>query len=408
MVRAMWSRLFGIGELDGNKFTQLVATIGVKTGRLESPTVDLENMRISDKSGTLNLHNMHAKFQQLPRRKRLAYIHEVVLAPLPDIPETWEQIRPMLVPVIRDAAYLTFAPLQTALALGKDKDAPPIASRPLASGIYETLVVDTPNNMLIVTEDRLADWNVTLAEALDAAYANLRRVSQDPFTQIMPGMWGAPWSDSYAAARALLPEVLQRVCTDPLVALPNRDTLLVVDASMPGAFTLMVIALEKAVENQRYPITRQIYQLENKTLRPCAPPSDTAEEILALYQRLRVEEKATGYGRERELHQQCGTEAFYAKLMAYQAKDGEIITRATWTKGVDTYLPPAEAILVIELDESETKALRMWEVPWSTLVAEPGLLTPTDAPLPRWKTGAFPSVAWLDAHGTKVQDDTAS
>ena len=46
MVRGMWSKLFGIGDLDGAKFTQLVAKIGVKTGRLEEPTVDPENMRV--------------------------------------------------------------------------------------------------------------------------------------------------------------------------------------------------------------------------------------------------------------------------------------------------------------------------------------------------------------------------
>jgi hypothetical protein len=403
MVRAMWRKLFGIGDLDGVKFTQLVVKLGVESGRLEAPDVDPDAMRITDKSGTMHLGNMHAAFLQVPRRRRLAYIHEVVLAPLPEIPETWEQIKPMLVPVVRDGAYLTFAPLHVAIAM--HDETPPIARRPLAPGIFETLVVDTPNKMLVVSEDRLVDWNVSLAEALDAAYGNLRRLSQDEFTPLMPSLWVAPWSDSYAAARVMLPEILQRVCTDPLVALPNRDTLLVADPSDPHAFALLVLALEKAVEGQHYPITRQIYQLEHKTLRAFTPPSDTPEEVMKIYQRLLVEEKATSYGREQELHRECGSEAFYAKLMAYESEDGDIITRATWTKGVDLgYLPPVEAIQFIELDDSETEALRMWEVPWSTVIAEPGMLTPTDAPLPRWKMGEFPSAAWLDANGTKLKD----
>lgn len=399
----MWTKIFGIGDLDGAKFTQLVAKIGVESGRLEDPKIDPENMRIADKSGTMHLGNMYGAFKQMPRRKRLAYINEVVLAPLPDIPETWEQIKPMLVPVVRDGAYLTFAPLQAAIAI--NKETPPIARRALAPGIYETLVVDTPNKMLVVSEDRLVDWNVTLADALEIAYANLRRASQDEFTPLMPGLWIAPWSDSYAAARAMLPEILQRVCTDPLVALPNRDTLLVADPSMPAAFPLLVVALEKAIEDQHYAITRQIYQLENKTLRAYTPPADTPEEVLKIYERLLIEEKAMSYAREQELHKQYGTEAFYAKLMAYESKDGEIVTRATWTKGVEVgYLPPAQAIQFIELDENITQAVRMWEVPWSAVIAEPGLLTPTDAPLPRWKMGEFPSVAWLDKHGKKLKD----
>lgn len=407
MVRGMWTKIFGIGDLDAARFTQLVAKIGVNTGRLEDPTVDPENLRIADKSGTMHLGNMYGAFKQMPRRKRLEYINEVVLAPLPDIPETWEQIRPMLLPVVRDGAYLTFAPLQAAIAI--NKDTPPIARRLLAPGIFETLVVDTPNKMLVVSEDRLVDWNVTFAEALDVAYGNLRRASQDALTPLMPGLWIAPWSDSYAAARVMLPEILQRVCTDPLVALPNRDTLLVADPTMPAAFALLVVALEKAVEDQHYAITRQIYQLENKTLRVFDPPSDTPEEVLRIYERLLVEEKAMSYGREQELHKQYGTEAFYAKLMAYESKDGEIITRATWTKGVDVgYLPPAQAIQFVELDENVTQAVRMWEVPWSAVIAEPGMLTPTDTPLPRWKMGAFPSVEWLDTHGTKLKDTAAA
>ncbi|MFN0252958.1 MAG: hypothetical protein ACKV2T_39150 [Kofleriaceae bacterium] len=401
----MWSKIFGIGDLDGPAFTQLVAKIGTQTGRLEDPAVDAANMRIVDRSGTMNLGNMYGAFKQLPRRKRLAYLNEVVLAPLPDIPETWEQIRPMLVPVVRDGAYLTFAPLQTAIAI--QQETPAIACRPLAPGIFETLVVDTPNKMLVVSEDRLVDWNVTLEDALDVAYGNLRRNSQDEFTPLIPGLWIAPWSDSYAAARVMLPEILQRVCTNPLVALPNRDTLLVAESTTEG-FMLLVVALEKAVEDQHYAITCQIYQLVDKKLTVFTPPSDTPAPILKLYERLLIAEKAMTYGREQELHQQHGTEAFYAKLMAYESKDGEIITRATWTKGVDEgYLPPAQAIHFIELDESIAQAIRMWEVPWSTVVAEPGMLTPTNAPLPRWKTGEFPSAAWLDKHGTKLKDTVA-
>lgn len=403
MVRDMWSKIFGIGDLDSGKFTQLVAKIGVQTGRLEDPTVEPENMRIADKSGTMHLGNMYGAFKQMPRRKRLAYINEVVLAPLPEIPETWEQIKPMLVPVVRDGAYLTFAPLQAAIAI--HKETPPIACRPLAPGIFETLVVDTPNKMLVVSEDRLVDWNVSFAEALDVAYSNLRRSSHDEFVPLMPGLWMAPWSDSYAAARVMLPEILQRVCTNPLVALPNRDTLLVADSSMPTAFMLMVVALEKAVEDQHYAITRQIYQLENKKLRAFPPPADTPIEIVKIYERLLIEEKAMSYGREQELHKQYGTEAFYAKLMAYESKEGEIITRATWTKGVDVgYLPPAQAIQFVELDENITEAVRMWEVPWSAAIDEPGMLTPTNAPLPRWKMGEFPSEAWLEKNGKKLKD----
>ena len=96
-------------------------------------------------------------------------------------------------------------------------------------GLYETAAIDSPTKMLAVTEDQLATRGITLDELLDTARMNLREISQDPFTEVAPGIWAAPWQDSYDAARLALPEVLQRVCTDPLVAAPTRDLLFVAD-----------------------------------------------------------------------------------------------------------------------------------------------------------------------------------
>jgi hypothetical protein len=33
-----------------------------------------------------------------------------------------------------------------------------------------------------------------------------------------------------------------------------------------------------------------------------------------------------------------------------------------------------------------------------------GMMTPTNAPLQRYKGGAFPSTEWLEANGTKLKD----
>jgi hypothetical protein len=91
--------------------------------------------------------------------------------------------------------------------------------------------------------------------------------------------------------------------------------------------------------------------------------------------------------------------------MALMSKEGEIITRAVWTKGVDvTLLPPTQAIQFVELDDN-LQPQRMWEAPWST-VLESGLVTPTDSPLPRWRAEAFPSEAWLQQHGTPWRADS--
>ena len=402
----MFRKLFGIGDLDPSAFTKLVAKTGIEMGRFTDPEVDAEEMTIKDASGMLDLHNVYNGFLNLPRRERDKFIRTVILAPLPDVPETWDDVKSMLLPVVRDGAYLTFAKLQMALA-GIDSDtemkSTEISYRELAPGLYMTLVVDTPDKMLGVTDDRLKEWGVTFDQALEIAQAKLRRASTDKFEEIMPGLWVAPWTDSYAASRVMLPDVLQRVCTNPLVALPNRDTMFVADPSSEEAFAKLVILLEKVAEgNNGYCVTQRIYELQDKTLRLYQAPKD--HPAFASYERLLVGEQAVNYEREQDLHRQLGTEAFYAKMMAFASPEGEIITRAAWTKGVDeTYLPPAQALHLVELDDNATEAIRMWEVPWSTAEAN-GLIKPTNTPLPRWKAGDFPSTAWLEQHGTLLED----
>lgn len=103
----MWRKLFGIGDLDGAAFTKLVAKLGVEMGRFSDPEVKPEEMTIKDASGMLDLHNVYNGFLNLPRKERETFIRTVILAPMPDVPQTWDEVKVMLLPVVRDGAYLT-------------------------------------------------------------------------------------------------------------------------------------------------------------------------------------------------------------------------------------------------------------------------------------------------------------
>jgi len=48
------------------------------------------------------------------------------------------------------------------------------------------------------------------------------------------------------------------------------------------------------------------------------------------------------------------------------------------------------------------KSGSVWIVPWDVVRATPGMLTRMDSALPRWRTGAFPTLAWLAEHGHHV------
>ncbi len=397
----MWQRLFGIGDLEPRKFVDLVVRMGTKAGTWTSPDVDYDALRIKDGSRMMNLHNIYAQFLRIPRRQRRQFLETAVVAGVPALPERWEDAAAQLMPQLRDGAYLTLTPLHTARAGAFDgKDMPAVAYADVGAGLYATLAIDTPHSMAIVQEHMLASWGQAFDAALDVARSNLRRCSQEPFTRVGPGVWMAPWKDSYAAARVLLPEVLQRVCTNPLVVAPTRDLLFVAEPTHDG-FLALVVMLTAAAEDESYPISRRIFQLVDKTLTPYTP-----EQPNAAYDRLLVEQSMGTYNEEKSVREALDEdgEVFFASLMAHEHEDGRIITSAVWPQPVVTCLPRADVIHCLVVGDDATWVRAVWEVPWAAVEAAPGLVTRTDAPLERWRTNEFPALTWLEAHGTRVEE----
>jgi hypothetical protein len=389
----MFEKVFGVGKLDRLAFLRLVARTGVEVGRFESPVVDEENFTISDSGGVMYLHNTHIEFSRMPRRERLPFLREWLERSTPvDAPTTWDEVRPLLRPTVRDGGYLTFVSLQSLLAGHKTG---PLAARDLAPGLYEGLVIDMPMQMLSITDEQLQGWNVSLDDAAEIARNNLRRELGDTFSPVGPGVWCATGSE-YEAARLTLPDMLHRVCTDPLVVLPNRGLMFVGDPSMPRTFDALVAILEDLdKKGNPHAISNCIYQLEGKTLRPFEPPTDSANR--GAYDRLLVQQEMTLYKHEQGLRAQLEPDVFYASMMAVQAKDDRVVRMTTWTLGIESCLPPSDLVNFVELDATGSESLHTWTVPWAKLIAK-GFLEPTNVPLPRWRTIHEPSAEWLDTN----------
>jgi len=387
----MWSQIFGVGALDGAAFTKLVAKLGIESGRFVDPLVDPDAMKIRDANEWMNLSNLHREFLQLGRRERLAFVRDRVLRPI--TPELlvgqWEDTVPLLLPVVRDGGYLTLTALT---ALTADSPNPEIAHRLVAPGLFATVVIDRPEHMVLVTEQTLVAWDVSLETALETAYANLRTISQEPFIQLATGLWKAPWTDSYTSARVLLPEILQRVCTNPLVAVPARGELLVADPTVMSA-RVSLMSLVAMHETDSYPITRQIFHLEEKTLRVWTPQTSNAV-LLADYMKCLADEKLEVYS-ECEMREKLDSEIHAAQLSAIEVDD-RVITQTMWLGDGIHELPPADIVLFVDMNTAQMPP-PMWGVPWDTVVAA-GLVQPTASPLPRFVTGPFPSADWLDEH----------
>lgn len=396
----MLGKVLGLGKLSKLEFTALVARLGTERGNFINPQIDSVTMTIVAENQQLNLHRMYETFLELPRRDRQLFIDEVVLGAVDAGPEAlvrdWDSVRSILLPVIRDAGYLACAALELAQFVG-DRPTPEIAHRELAPGLFAALVINDAQHIRMVTQDMLAQWDVRFDTAFEIALMTLEDASHAPFQLIVPGFWAAPWNDSFTAARLLLPHLMQHLCASQLVAIPDRNTLLVADSADPNAFENLVGAISQSEDPNT--ITRRIFQLDGATLREIAPPQTA---VGAMFTQMLLADKLKAYEQEKLMHSEAHPYATEILIRLKSWTDGnQTFTTAVWTQGVEGgLLPAADFVLFQEWNDKlgPNGAGKLWPVPWSHVIAEPALVTTTTRPLPRWKCLAFPSRVWLEQH----------
>jgi hypothetical protein len=109
--------------------------------------------------------------------------------------------------------------------------------RPLAGILAVSLVLDLPDREVDVDAAQLAAWDVDFDRLMQRARSNLlARGGEEGFQQEGPGRYRSIWQDNLDGSRMLLPGILQRLRLDgdPVVLLPNRDTLMVVGSEDPA------------------------------------------------------------------------------------------------------------------------------------------------------------------------------
>ena len=153
---------------------------------------------------------------------------------------TLEEALPLLVPKVRPR--FTYE----ALALERGRACP--VFRPLAGTFAHSLAVDCPDWELDLSAGELERWGADFDVLLQRARTNLLlRGGEECFRQVRPGLFRSSWQDKLDGSRALLPGMLRGLPLrgDPVVVLPNRDTLLVAGAEDSQALGWM---LEGALE----------------------------------------------------------------------------------------------------------------------------------------------------------------
>ncbi|MBV6888464.1 hypothetical protein KWH47_13030 [Xanthomonas campestris pv. spermacoces] len=351
----------------------------------------------------INLHNAYHDYSTADRQRRADVLRSYAAAFVEEGDErrieTLEQVRPMLMPVVRHRSMLEEMRLEHVRKHGWQTPYTAVV-RALSEDCVELLAIDRPDSLSTLVAGPKDAWGITFEQALAIAHDNLRDATPDRFVEVAAGIFRGAWQDSYDSSRVVLPDVLQRVPVKgrPLFMLPTRDCLLVVgdrdEAAMAG---MLELSLE-AAENGRC-VSAAVFAYDDA--RQMVPYALTQPEHRRLQADLQRMMDAPAYSLQKELldkiHEANQVDIFVASFRVLEANDGSgrQFSLATWTRDVETSLPKADRIALVTLNDDRDADVVVAD--WDTLVAVAGELMEQEPDFhpPRFRVRGFPGEAQL-------------
>ncbi|WP_433490241.1 hypothetical protein [Nocardia grenadensis] len=310
-------------------------------------------------------------------REWLARIVPALVTPAAP-PESWEEVRPLLRPVLRPSTY--------ALA-----DEGSRIRRPIFPFVDELLAIDYPDVIGFPDETKLAGWGVTAEEALTVARENLAAVV--PVAELpSDGIVKITVDEAeYLSSWILVPDWLLVSTTNfehpPVAFIPDQRSLLIV----PGDPELLSEAFETAEQEYREaarPLSPQGYTLDESGLVIPLDRVTTAND--AEVARARAVLAGAEYNAQQqwlEEHYRDDLEAIYVSSLMVAERGDRIHTVTVWGEGVDAALPVAD-FLAFATDDEQTLM-----VPFDTAVDLTGIAPMPGIHPPRYRAGEWPDPA---------------
>jgi hypothetical protein len=293
--------------------------------------------------------------------------------------------------VLRSAS---FAAVPQLMQLADGHEGNGLVSREVLPGLLACVVIDTPEAMAMLSYKTMSDWGVAEDVVFARAERNLMALAAgnstvEPYDpEAAYPTWIVSTHDDHESSRLLAPGWLAafrgKVRGNPVAVVPDRSTLIIGGDADVACIERLLSAAEKQYASSRRSISFAPYTLdESDKLVPLAVPSDHAlfGAVSLAHAQLA---QATYQDNLAELREHYGEDLFVASFSVVQGDDGEVWSYGVWTKDVDTLLPKASHVVLLDPEKDEHK-----RVPWSEIEAH---LTPNHDVLPtRYRTGAWPT-----------------
>ncbi|HEV3256881.1 MAG TPA: hypothetical protein VG013_08390 [Gemmataceae bacterium] len=389
-------RFFGPPSKD--KFARLMMEAirqAGETNALRYDPADFCVYREGEAKGVLNLDNAYREYCAAPTGRRPAVVKSFVrtwFTYRKEIPTDFEDARHDLLPGIRNRAFYEIAKLTL----------PPEVNWPyrvLADSLGVGLVYDLPESMMQVQQHHLDGWRVTFDEAFEAALRNLPGITPHGMAAVGPGLWVSPWKDNYDPSRLLLPDFIRQheVSGDPVVMVPNRDTLLLTSSDDAEGLARLAALAEEAYAQPRS-ISGVALRLTAEDEWQPFLPGEAHQKFRTLRLRSTGDDYAAQADDLKALHEKTGKDIFVATFSALQKKEThEVRSYCVWSEGVVALLPRTDDIFFFRprgREEGDIVATAPWERVQSALA---DLMKPAGLYPERYLVEDFPSEEQLAA-----------
>lgn len=313
-------------------------------------------------TGEINLKNMYAEHCSTEPALRNDHLKRILLALIQanyQLPEEFEDARPDLRPKIWTRA--TFAQMKLASQIqGNQSLELPLV--PIGEHLLLGLVFDLPASMRSIIADNLRDWDVSLYEAIEAAKHNLMEPGF-PLASLGDRLYVSVAGDHYEACRILAVDLIRRLKLDgdPIVMIPNRDTLFITGSEDGEGLDMMATLTAKVMEEPR-PMMSTALRLVDDEWTDWLPP--TEHPAYPKFKDLKVQCLLGIYDVQKDqltqLHQAQGIDVFVASQFAVRSPDGRVWTCCVWAESIESWLPESDYIMFFWNEQSQ-KARVTWD-----------------------------------------------
>lgn len=346
--------------------------------------------------GTVNLANLYDEFSTRPIRSRRNFLQNAVrslLASHKSPPSDFDSAKPDLLLSLRSRSYFSLTELQNWVEGRHDFIWP---HSPIAEHLAVGLVYDLPEAMLMVQREQLESWGISYYEAIEIAQNNLAEL-EAAFATVEGEIYVSATEDHYDASRMLVADLIREldVKGDPVVLVPNRDSLLITGSESKEGLQLMASLAREYLKKPR-PLCGITFRLRDDEWGPWLPTAShpATEQLAALY----VESIARDYADQQPILQAwCESRYDDAEISDFCISQGQrpqqLISYCVWSQNQECLLPKTDRIFFDERNSDRPK--RSTDLPnasWSTVQTALGdRFTSEDVFPPRYRVRNFPS-----------------